>query len=161
LARRALAAYHRPMRRVLILLAALGVVGATASVAPAATGGGGVIYQGTTSQNKPFRLLVKPEGVRFRVDWSADCGDNGKPFTAQTVSQRPLALKGSAFSSHESYDATASDGAKVHYDITMSGTVRRRMASGSWQAIATGPYKDGGTYKCDTGKVTWSARRAG
>lgn len=147
------------MRRTLFLLPLLAVLVMGASAALAAAPG--VIYNGTTSQSKPFKLNIRPEGVRFRVSWSADCGDGGKPFQAETVSQRPLALKGSAFSSHESYDAMASDGAKVHYDIVMSGKVLRRRASGAWQATATGPYKDGGTYKCDTGKVNWSARRAG
>jgi hypothetical protein len=149
------------MRRTLLLFLALAVLTASATGAVALAAGLGVIYRGTTDQGKPFKLNIKPEGVRFRVSWSADCGDGGKPFGAETVSQRPLALRGSAFSSHESYDAMASDGAKVHYDIVMAGTVHRRRASGTWQATATGPYKDGGTYKCDTGKVTWSARRAG
>ena len=148
------------MRRALSVLTLVAVLAAAcASVALAA--GPGVMYLGTTSQHKPFKLSVKPEGVRFRIDWSADCGDGGKPFQAQTASQRPLALKASAFSSTESYDATASDGAKVHYAIVMTGAVHRRRASGTWQATASGPYKDGGTYKCDTGKVTWSARRGG
>jgi hypothetical protein len=42
----------------------------------------------------------------------------------------------------------------------MAGAIHGRRAAGSWQATATGPYKDGGSYKCDTGRVTWKARRA-
>jgi hypothetical protein len=147
------------MRRGLALLLTLLALGVTAGAAVAAAGVG---YTGTTSQGKPFTLNVSADGVRFRIDWTADCGDGGKPFSAQTASQRALPLRaGGRFSSHESYDATASDGAKVHYQIAISGDVRRRRATGAWQAVASGPYKDGGTYKCDTGKVTWSARRGG
>ena len=65
------------------------------------------------------------------------------------------------FSSRETYDAKASDGATVHYAIVISGAVRRRGATGTWQAVASGPYKDGGTYRCDTGKVTWRAHPGG
>jgi hypothetical protein len=143
------------MRRVLAILLPVAVLGACAAVALAANR----TYNGSTSQSgKTFTLTVAADGARFRIEWTADCGDGGKPFEAETTSQRPLPVRGGRFSSHESYDATASDGAKVHYAITISGTVRQRSAAGTWQAVASGPYKDGGTYKCDTTKVTWKGK---
>jgi hypothetical protein len=145
------------MRRALTLLSVLAVLAATAGVAYAAT----VTYFGSTSQSEPFKLVLGPDGVRFRISWNADCGDGGKPFSAQTASQRALAIRAAHFSSRESYDAKASDGATVHYAIVIAGTVRRQSTTGIWQAVASGPYKDGGTYTCDTGKVSWRARRAG
>jgi hypothetical protein len=146
------------MRRALAILLPVAVLGASAAVAFAAT----KTYTGSTSQQgKAFTLIVAPDGARFRIEWSADCGDGGKPFQAETSSQRPLPVRAGRFSSHETYDATASDGAKVHYEITIGGTVRRRAANGTWQAVASGPYKDGGTYKCDTGKLTWKAKLGG
>ena len=96
----------------------------------------------------------------FRIAWKADCHDGQDPFKAETASQRPLPNPPGGFSSHETYNAKASDGATVHYDITIAGAIHGRRAAGSWQATATGPYKDGGSYKCDTGRVTWKALRA-
>jgi hypothetical protein len=145
------------MRRALATLVPALLVGLTATVAYAAV----ATYSGATSQSgKSFTLTVGSDGARFRIQWSADCADGGKPFQAETASQRALPVRAGRFSSHESYDATASDGAKVHYDIAISGTVRRRTATGTWQAVASGPYKDGGTYKCDTGRITWKAKRS-
>jgi hypothetical protein len=146
------------MRRALVLLGGLAVLAATAGLAYAATT---LTYMGSTSQDQPFKLVRSSDGVRFRVSWSADCGDGGKPFQAETASARPLGVHAAHFSSRESYDAKASDGATVHYEIAIAGAVHRRGATGTWQAVASGPYKDGGTYKCDTGKVTWRARRGG
>jgi hypothetical protein len=146
------------MRRALAILLPVSILGASAAVAFAAT----TTYTGSTSQSgKTFTLTVSGDGARFRIQWTADCADGGKPFQAETASQRALPIRGGRFSSHESYDATASDGAKVHYEIAIGGTVRRRSANGTWQAVASGPYKDGGTYKCDTGRVTWKATRGG
>jgi hypothetical protein len=145
------------MRRALAFLGVLAVLAASAGVAYAAT----VTYTGSTSQSQPFKLVLRPDGVRFRLSWRAGCGDGGKPFSAETASQRALPLHAAHFSSRETYDAKASDGATVHYAIVISGAVRRRGATGTWQAVASGPYKDGGTYRCDTGKVTWRARRGG
>jgi hypothetical protein len=147
------------MCRSLAIATVLAVLGGTATIAPAATAAAG--YVGTTSQNQRFALNVATDGVRFRIDWTANCGDGGKPFAAETASQRALPLRGGRFSSHESYDATANDGAKVHYEIAISGRVRRRHAAGTWQATAFGPYAGGGTYRCNTGRVTWLARRGG
>jgi hypothetical protein len=145
------------MRRALAFLCVLAVLAATAGVAYAAT----VTYTGSTSQSQPFKLVLRPDGVRFRLSWRAGCGDGGKPFSAETASQRALPVHAAHFSSRETYDAKASDGATVHYAIVIAGAVRRRGATGTWQAVASGPYKDGGTYRCDTGKVTWRARRGG
>jgi len=145
------------MRRALALLGVLVVLAPGAGVAYAAT----VTYTGSTSQSEPFKLVLGPDGVRVRISWSAECGDGGKPFSAQTASQRALAVHAAHFSSRESYDAKASDGATVHYAIVIAGAVRHRGATGTWQAVASGPYKDGGTYKCETGKVTWRARPGG
>jgi hypothetical protein len=146
----------RTMRRALATLVPVLLLGLIVAAAYAAV----VTYSGGTSQSgKSFTLTVSSDGARFRIQWSADCGDGGKPFQAETASQRALPVRAGRFASHENYDATASDGAKVHYDIAIAGTVRRRSASGTWQAIASGPYKDGGTYKCDTGRVTWKAQR--
>ena len=141
------------VRRPLACLGVLAVLAATAGVAYAAT----VTYTGSTSQSKRFKLVLRPDGVRFRLSWSADCGDGGKPFSAETASQRALAVHAAHFSSRESYNAKASDGATVHYDITITGAIHGPRAAGSWQATATGPYKDGGSYKCDTGRVSLSA----
>jgi hypothetical protein len=144
------------MRRALVALVPALVLGLTVTAAYAAV----ATYTGGTSQSgKTFTLTVGSDGARFRIQWTADCADGGKPFQAETSSQRALPVRGGRFSSHESYDATASDGAKVHYDIAIAGTVRRRSASGTWQAVASGPYKDGGTYRCDTSRVTWKAQR--
>jgi hypothetical protein len=145
------------MRRALAFLGVLAVLAASAGVAYAAT----VTYTGSTSQSQPFKLVLRPDGVRFRLSWRAGCGDGGKPFSAETASQRALPVHAAHFSSRETYDAKASDGATVHYAIVIAGAVRRRGATGTWQAVASGPYKDGGTYRCDTGKVTWRARRGG
>jgi len=146
------------MRRLLATLTCLAALAALGGVAYAATT---VTYTGQTSQSKAFTLTVGTGGVRFRIDWSANCADGGQDFKATTSSQRGLPTKAGQFSSHETYDAKASDGATVHYEIAISGAVRRRGATGTWQAVASGPYKDGGTYRCDTGKVTWKARRGG
>jgi hypothetical protein len=145
------------MRRALAFLGVLAVLASTAGVAYAAT----VTYTGSTSQSQPFKLVLRPDGVRFRLSWRANCGDGGKPFSAETASQRALPVHAAHFSSRETYDAKASDGATVHYAIVIAGAVRRRGATGTWQAVASGPYKDGGTYRCATGKVTWRARTGG
>ncbi|MFL5835657.1 MAG: hypothetical protein ACJ76K_03595 [Solirubrobacteraceae bacterium] len=144
-------------RRALALLGVVAVVAATADVAYGAT----VTYTGSTSQSQPFKLVLRPDGVRFRLSWRANCGDGGKPFSAETASQRALPVHAGQFSSRETYDAKASDGATVHYTILIAGAVRRRGATGTWQAVASGPYKDRGTYRCDTGRVTWRARPGG
>lgn len=145
------------LRRLLAPLAVLVVAGAVAAGASAA---GDVSYAGTTSQGRPFALTVGGAGVRFRIDWTADCGDGGKPFEAQTASQRGLPDPGGGFTSHETYQARASDGAMVHYDIRISGRISGAGAAGAWRAVATGPYKDGGSYRCATGRLTWRAHRA-
>jgi hypothetical protein len=144
------------MRRFAALLALLAVLAAAAGAAYAA---GMVTYMGATSQGSFFKLTVAADGLRFRISWKADCHDGQRPFEAQTASARPLPNTPRGFSSHETYNAKASDGATVHYDITISGAIHGPRAAGSWQAVATGPYKDGGTYRCGTGKVTWKARR--
>jgi hypothetical protein len=146
------------MRRLVAALAFVAVLAAWGGVAFAA---GVATYNGSTSQDHAFTLTVASDGVKFRIDWSAGCGDGAPDFKATTSSQRGLPSKAGSFSSHETYDAKASDGATVHYSIAIAGTIHRRVAAGSWRAVATGPYKDGGTYKCETGKVTWKARRAG
>jgi hypothetical protein len=125
----------------------------------AAAAAGPVSYGGTTSQKRAFTLTIGRDGVRFRIGWSARCGDGGKPFEAQTASRRGLPDPGGAFTSHETYDARASDGAMVHYNIRIAGTIHARTAAGAWRAVATGPYKDGGSYRCETGRITWNARR--
>ena len=145
-----------PMRRFVALLAILALLAAAAGTAYAA---GMITYTGATSQGNAFKLTVASDGLRFRIAWKADCHDGEDPFQAETASQRPLPNPPGGFSSHETYDAKASDGATVHYDITIAGAIHGRRAAGSWQATATGPYKDGGSYKCDTGRVTWKARR--
>lgn len=145
------------MRR---LVASVAVLAALAATAAGAWAAGMITYTGSTSQSSAFKLTVASDGVRFRIDWEADCGDGGKPFSAETASARPLPNAAGTFSSHETYDAKASDGAMVHYEITISGRIHRRTAAGTWGAVATGPYKDGGTYRCTTGRVTWKARRA-
>jgi hypothetical protein len=146
------------MRRLIAILACLAALAALGGVAYAA---GTVTYTGQTSQGKAFMLTIDSTGVRFRIDWAANCADGGQDFKATTSSQRALPNRAGQFSSHETYDAKASDGATVHYDIVISGRIHRGRAAGSWQAVASGPYKDGGTYRCDTGKVTWKARRGG
>ena len=145
------------MRRALAFLSVLAVLAATAGVAYAAI----ATYTGATSQSQRFKLVLGPDGVRFRISWRAACGDGGKPFSAETASQRALAVHAAHFSSRESYNAKASDGANGHYAIVIAGAVRHRGATGTWQAVASGPYKDGGTYRCETGRVTWRARRGG
>ena len=147
-----------PMRRFVALLAILALLAAAAGAAYAA---GMLTYTGATSQGNAFKLTVASDGLRFRIAWKADCHDGQDPFQAETASQRPLPNPPGGFSSHETYDAKASDGATVHYAIVIAGAVRRRGATGTWQAVASGPYKGGGTYRCDTGKVTWRARRGG
>ncbi|HEX3317470.1 MAG TPA: hypothetical protein VHR88_05585, partial [Solirubrobacteraceae bacterium] len=129
------------LRRTATLAAILAALGATAAGASAA---GDVSYGGTTSQGRAFALTVSGGGVRFRIDWTAGCADGGKPFRAQTACQRGLPDSGGAFTSHETYDARASDGAMVHYDIRIGGRIHARTAAGVWRAVATGPYKDGG-----------------
>src|SRR5262245_38783030 len=107
------------MRRGLLILMTMAALAAVADVALGALG----TYKGTTDQDKAFTLTVTPDGARFGIDWSADCGDGGKPFQAHTSSQRALPLRAGSFSSRESYDATASDQAKVHYVISIVGHV--------------------------------------
>ena len=144
------------MRRFVVPLAIL----ATLAVATGAASAAGMLtFMGTTSQSSAFKLTVAGDGLRFRIAWKADCHDGQDPFQAETASQRPLPNTPGGFSSHETYDAKATDGATVHYDITIAGTIHGRRAAGTWEAVAKGPYKDGGTYKCDTGRVTWKARR--
>jgi hypothetical protein len=145
------------MRRSVACMAVLVALAAAAATAHAA---GMLTFLGTTSQGTAFKLTVASDGLRFRIDWKADCHDGQRPFKAETASARPLPNTPGGFTSNETYDAKASDGATVHYDITIAGTIRGRRASGTWSAVATGPYKDGGSYRCDTGDVTWKARRA-
>jgi hypothetical protein len=135
------------------VLAALAAVGATASAADMQT------YMGSTSQGTPFKLTVASDGLRFRITWKADCHDGQDPFMAQTASQRPLPNTPGGFTSRENYDARASDGAVIHYAISISGTIHGPRAAGVWRAVAVGPYKNGGTYRCTTGRVVWKARR--
>jgi hypothetical protein len=135
------------------VLAALAAAGATADAADMVT------YLGTTSQGSPFKLTMAPDGLRFRITWKADCHDGQDPFQAQTASQRPLPNTPAGFTSRENYDARASDGAVVHYGISISGTIHGPRAAGVWRAVAVGPYKNGGTYRCVTGRVVWKARR--
>jgi hypothetical protein len=145
------------MRRIaLVIVAAAGLTAAASAVAQTA---GDVQFSGKTQQRKPVILAVGPTGAMFRIDWAADCHDGGDPFEAQTSSQRPLPIQGGRFASHEKYDAKAADGATVHYEISLTGRVTRRAAKGTWRAKAKGPYADGDEYKCDTGKLSWKARR--
>ncbi|HEX3317798.1 MAG TPA: hypothetical protein VHR88_07250 [Solirubrobacteraceae bacterium] len=144
------------LRRTAAFVAVLAAVGATAAGTWAASL---VSYGGRTSQGRAFTLTVGGGGVRFRIDWTAGCADGGKPFRAQTASQRGLPDTGGAFTSHETYNARASDGAMVHYDIRIGGRIHARTAAGVWRAVATGPYKNGGSYRCETGRITWKARR--
>jgi hypothetical protein len=144
------------LRRFALVMALLAALAAAAGAAYAA---GMVTYMGATSQRSPFKLTVASDGLRFRISWRADCHDGQRPFAAETASARPLHNTTGGFTSHETYNARAGDGATVHYDIRISGAIHGPRAAGHWQAVATGPYKGGGTYRCDTGRVTWKARR--
>src|SRR5919201_5952116 len=119
----AIASLMRHFVAPMAVLAALAAAGGTAAAADMRT------YMGSTSQGSPFKLTIAPDGLRFRITWKADCHDGQDPFMAQTASQRPLRNTPGGFTSRENYDARASDGAVIHYGISISGTIHGPRAA--------------------------------
>lgn len=158
--------------RAAALVAALLLVGVllgTASAGTPATGDGQApqaksatkpsSYTGQTSQDKPVSLKASRRGVRFSLGWSAPCDDAGEPFAGTTFNSKPLRVRKGRLKVATSFTDEAVDGVAVGYEVTFKGKVRSRRARGRWQMVATGPSTTGGTYRCDTGAVKWSAKR--
>ena len=148
------------MRKRTTRLLCLGVMALTSWLCTPALAAGDR-YIGQTSQGQPISFDTAPDGVRFHVNWAANCDDGGNPFEATTTSRDRLPVRSGAFSTRERYRARAEDGALVRYQVALAGQLNDSAAQGTWQAQAAGPTSAGFDYLCDSGSVTWTATRSG
>ena len=113
----------------------------------------------TTSQGQPAAVKATRRGVTFSIAWSAQCDDGGEPFAATTRTTKPLKLRHGRFHVAGSFTSPAADGVTVAYTVALSGQVKGRTAKGSWRIAASGPDTANDTWRCDTGRVSWSTGR--
>jgi hypothetical protein len=117
-------------------------------------------YKGVTRQKQKVSMNISRKGVKFSIPWSANCRDGGPRFKGTTSNSKPLRVrKRGAFAAKASFTGAAADGTKVRYRVAFKGKLRGKKASGSWRLTVRGPYIEGGTYTCTTGKVRWRAKR--
>lgn len=157
------------IRRTLLICLVLLCLPAAAGAAygPFAGAYGGKVTSNAGHQSRhPMELELTANGKRikaFVTYWhTRPCAGTGGDFAgATTVNRAPLKRSG-AFSNTVRFSEPNPDDRtqRLNHEVTLSGRVGKRGASGSYRDVIRVTAASGATLTtCDTGTVRWSARR--
>ena len=153
-------------------LAACVLLFALPASAGAAYGPHGAVYGGKISTNQgkqaqhPFSLALTANGKRikaFVIYWHTKaCTGSGTDFAGGLTAARSKLLPSGAFSDVFSFSEPNPDDAtqKLNHRVQLQGHAGARSASGTYRDVIAITNAAGVTVStCDTGTVSWSARR--
>jgi hypothetical protein len=141
-----------------LLAAALAVLVAV-PFAVAAALPGGAKYAGKTDDDQAVTLRLTSDAgrvKRMRIHYTVTC-DDGRSGDTYTDILNPKVRSDHSFRGSGMYKGSG-DGSENVFKV--AGTISARKASGTFSLTATSDSgAQGGTLRCKTGKLTWSAKR--
>ncbi|MGN6170779.1 MAG: hypothetical protein ACTHQQ_21810 [Solirubrobacteraceae bacterium] len=113
-------------------------------------------YRGKTSHGKSIKITVAHRKVDGKVAWKARCNQGST--LSGTFTFRNIPVSGGKFG-HKFHGRTPVSGFEDHWTASISGTVRKRKAHGTFSdknAIFRGSSK---IAQCNIGKLIWTVHR--
>lgn len=120
----------------------------------------GRVYAGATKDGTAVAVTTtrtRRTLKSFSIDFLVTCGDQGDIQSRRHVNV-PVDADG-RFAKQGAVSFAAPQGPTVHGQFSLKGRVGVRKASGTYSAVATAQLPNGGTLRCDSGLLRWSARR--
>jgi hypothetical protein len=140
-----------------LLTAALAVFVVVPLVAVAALTGG-ARYAGKTDDGHSVTLRLTSDAKRvkrMRIHYVVNC-DDGRTGGTYTDILNPRIRSDNSFKGSGTYEGSG-DGSTNKFHV--AGTISKRRAKGTFSLTATSDGDQGGTLRCKTGKITWTAKR--
>ena len=120
---------------------------------------GGAKYAGKTDDAGAVTLRLNSDASRvkkMRIHYTVECND-GRSGKTYTDILNPKIRSDHTFRGSGTYKGSG-DGSENEFKV--AGKVSARKASGTFSLIATSDADaQGGTLRCKTGKLTWTAKR--